>query len=303
MTRRKTWSVAGAFFSVFWLMASVGEAAIKSVACPLETIQNKLRTLKPGDTLLVSGDCDENVTIAEEMQNIILDGQGIATIDGPDANASTIAVRGRGITIRGFSSISGGQDAIRVDRGGTATIDGNTIEDSGRSGILLTENASARIVNNTIEGHPGHGISVTQGSSAHVGFLTIDTPAGPNTIQNNGAAGVFVGNSSNAFIVGNLIQGNTVDGITVQQVSQAQISGNTIDDNGQFGVFARENSGVNLGDSPTPFFDVPNQTTPGHENGQFGVRCRTGGYATGDLGTLDGLSGDKSIAADCIDDL
>jgi len=286
-----------------WLLPAVGEAVIKTVSCPLETIQGKLKTLKPGDTLLVSGICNENVIITEDLQNVILDGQGIATVGGPDATASTIAVRGRGITIRKFFSITGGQDAIRVDRGGTATIADNTIQNSGRNGILATENASARIVNNMIQNNPAHGISVSQNSSVHVGFLTIDTPAGPNTIQTNGAVGVFVGNSSSASIVNNIIRDNFVDGIRVQQVSHAQISGNTIDANGQSGVVVLEYSGVNLGSSPTPLFDVPNATTIGDVNGHFGVHCRTGGYAKGDLGTLNGGFGDKDIETTCIDGL
>lgn len=303
MTRTKRGIVVSVLGFALSLLPAVGEAAIKTVTCPLETIQGKLKTLKPGDTLLVNGICNENVIITEEVQNIILDGQGIATVGGPDATASTIAVRGRGITIRKFFSITSGQDAIRVDRGGTATIDNNTIQNSGRNGILVTENASARIVNNMIQNNPAHGISVSQNSSVHVGFLTIDTPAAPNTIQTNGAVGVFVGNSSNAFIVNNLIKGNAVDGIRVQQVSNARISGNTIDDNGLSGVVVLEYSGVNLGDGVAPFFDVPNDTTPGEENGDFGVHCRTGGYAKGHLGTLNGDLGDKDIETTCIDGL
>ena len=301
MARSKTWIVVSALSSIFWLLASVGEAAIKSVTCPLQALQARLRTLKPGDTLLVNGICNENVIITEDLQHIILNGQGVATVGGPDAGAPTITVRGRGITIRGFFSITGGQDAIRIERGGTATIADNTIQNSGRNGILVIENASARIVNNMIQNNPAHGISVSRSSSVHVGFLTIDTPAGPNTIQTNGGVGVFVGNSSSAHIVSNVIQGNTVDGIRVQQLSHAQISGNTIDNNGESGVVVLEYSGVNLGSSPSPFFDVPNDTTPGSENGDFGVHCRTGGYAKGDQGTLTGDSGDKDIAATCID--
>jgi len=127
-----------------------------------------------------------------------------------------------------------------------------------------------------------------------------DPPGFP--LQNNGGVGVFVGNSSSAFIVSNIIRGNAFDGIRVQQVSHAQISDNTIDDNGESGVLVLEYSGVNLGSSPTPFFDVPNNTTLGQENTDFGVRCRTGGYAKGNLGTLTG-SFDTDIAPTCIDDI
>ena len=40
------------------------------------------RQVKPGDTLLVSGTCNENIDLGEEVHGITLDGQGTATING-----------------------------------------------------------------------------------------------------------------------------------------------------------------------------------------------------------------------------
>ncbi|MBI2987513.1 MAG: right-handed parallel beta-helix repeat-containing protein, partial [Deltaproteobacteria bacterium] len=101
------------------------------------------------DILLVSGTCNENIVIRDDVLRIPLDGQGTATISGPDATLDTIDVRGRGITIRGFN-VTGGRDGIRIFRGGTAAnIDGNSIQSTGRNGISVSRNSSASITNNT----------------------------------------------------------------------------------------------------------------------------------------------------------
>ena len=46
---------------------------------PEKTIGQAIKRLKPGDTLLVSGTCNENVDIGEEVHRITLDGQGTAS--------------------------------------------------------------------------------------------------------------------------------------------------------------------------------------------------------------------------------
>src|SRR5438045_236238 len=66
------------------------------------TIGGAIKTLRPGDTLLVSGACNEDVDIGPEVHGITLDGQGTATING-DSSATAVNVRGTGITIRGFT--------------------------------------------------------------------------------------------------------------------------------------------------------------------------------------------------------
>ncbi len=60
------------------LIVATGDAA--SLTCGGQTISAALRTLPPGDTLFVSGTCTENLVIAEQVVNVILDGQGTATI-------------------------------------------------------------------------------------------------------------------------------------------------------------------------------------------------------------------------------
>lgn len=304
--------ILGAFF---WLLPSIGEAATRTVDCsvPGKTLQGAINKLKPGNTLQVinGSTCSENVVIREDKERITVDGLGTATVNGPDTTSSVINVRGRAVTIKGFT-ITGGETGILVNRGGTTTIDGNTIQNVGGTGISVTQHSFARIINNTIQNNSnGNGISVSETSSARIGFLSSDdTTAQPNTIQNN-RDGIRVTRSSNARIVGNTIKNNTDDGVDVERVSHADISKNTIDNNGGDGIELSENSGVNLGtDSGTGIFNAPNDTTVGQENGGFGIRCFTNSYANGRLGTLNGDSGAKGGNADgtafsssCVDSL
>ena len=293
--------------SFLWLLPSVGKAATIAVDCSLPgtPLQDAIDIAASGDTLNVSGTCNENVSISEEKEIITLDGgggplgvPGGAIIDGPIL-AATVSVRGRGVTIKGFT-ITGGSNGIQIRDDATALIDSNVIFNTGRRGILLNRHSFARIVNNLIENNPEGGIIVTETSSARIGIVsTRDTIASPNTIQNNGLAGIFDGirvqRSSHARIVGNDISGNTGDGIEVRKVSHAGISDNDISDNGGDGIKVRENSGVNLGtNTGSGIFNLPNDSTV--LNGGFGIRCLSNSYADGRLGTLDGTSGAESFS-------
>ncbi len=105
----------------------------------------------PGDTVLVSGTCNEHVVIPFEVVRVTLDGQGKTTINGPTASKPCILVNGRGITIKGFT-ITGGRGGIWVFGGGQAAIiDGNTIQSGEVNGVLVHRSSFAVIVNNTIQ--------------------------------------------------------------------------------------------------------------------------------------------------------
>jgi hypothetical protein len=99
-TKRKIRLLLFATLGTFLMAAASGAETFQFVCGQQRTITEALRRLPPGDTLSVSGACNENVLIPEQVANITLDGQGTATINGPDASSSTILVRGQGITIR-----------------------------------------------------------------------------------------------------------------------------------------------------------------------------------------------------------
>ncbi len=74
---------------------------------------------------------------------------------------------------------------------------------------------------------------------------------------------------------------------------------NTINANGGDAITVGYNSGVNLISEPRR--DGPNLTTPGQPNGGAGIRCATGGYVEGPVGTLAGARGLKSFDSGCVD--
>jgi parallel beta-helix repeat protein len=125
---------------------------------------------------------------------------------------------------------------------------------------------------------------------------------GPNTIQNNGRNGIRVIGSSSAVIIDNTISNNPKAGVQVLWASHALIASNTINGNGENGISVGENSGVNLGeDTGTELDESPNSTTA--NNTGFGINCFINSYANGRLGTLNGASGAKSFAGNCVDSL
>jgi parallel beta-helix repeat protein len=265
-------------------------------------LQRAIDRAHSGDTIHVSGTCDENLSIAEGKNRITLNGGGHATNHGPDQAVSSISVRGMGVTITGLT-VSGGRDAIDVGRNGTAVVDGNTLTGSRRFGILVHGSGAATIVNNTIENNPSNGINVTTGAFAFVGVRSgEDVVASPNIVRFNGGHGVTVAFSASARIVGNTIGNNTRNGINVERASYANAASNSIDANGQNGIFVTENSAVNLGsDTGAGIYDAPNQTVA--NNALRGIACRVGGAANGRLGTLNGNGGATDFGGSCVNSL
>ena len=284
--------------------ANEGPDVTRAVDCDAgQTIQEAVNNSNPGDTVLVSGACVENVTVGAGRRSVVIDGQGTATVNGPDSTAHTFTIAGQNITIRRFSSISGGEDGVHIRREGEATVLGNTIENTGRLGIAVVQGSAARIVNNIVQDNPSHGILVEENGSARIGFLSFDdTSPRPNAIRNNGQDGVNVNRSSSAIILSNTIKGNRRHGIGIFRASHADAGDNTIESNGSHpappvttdGIRVEENSGVNLGsDTGTRITDLPNSTSVNNTN--LGIRGLLNSYADGRLGTLNGASGAKSF--------
>ncbi len=304
-----------------WIFSSLGEAATTQVDCSSASLQAAVKKARPGDTLLVSGTCNENLVIYEQVARITLDGQGKAAINALDESRATIRVMGRGITIKGFT-VTGGRTGIVVLWGGQAVIDGNTVQQSGGiwvrygssaaitnntvqnsrlHGIALVDNAFARILNNTVKNSRLQGILVVQSSSAWIGATDIrDKTPSPNIIENN-RRGIVVGRSSAARIVGNTIRNNKSDGIFVLRASAVHISSNTIDANGGDGISVLYNSHVGMRAGRGKIFRAPTSTTS--NNSGFGIRCTSNSDVGGSLGSLIGNKGKKNFAPSCVDGL
>jgi parallel beta-helix repeat protein len=264
------------------------------------TIASVYATIKPGDTVLVSGLCKEQVNIPPEVTRVTFDGQKKTTIQHPggqQASPHAFYNRGKEVTIKNFT-VTGGQDGIHLSGPASAMIDGNIVTKNSGRGIHIDKGSIARILNTTVEQSGGIGIDVTGASYAYIGVFIPRVPAlAPNTIRNNGGPGINIERTSGAWIVGNTISGNKDSGITVHRNAQADVIANTINGNGGDAITVTYNSGVNFDSEPRK--DGPNKTT--QNNAGAGIRCAIGGYVDGPLGTLAGAKGAKDIDKSCVD--
>ena len=288
--------LAGLCFS-----ALLANAATVSVDCEAgNTVMAALGNVKPGDTVLVSGTCNEQVSFAPEMVRFTLDGQKKTTIQHPGKSAPsphTVFIRGKDIMVKGITVV-GGLDGIHLSGPASAELDGNVVVKAARAGIHIDKGSVVRVLNSTVQESGAMGIDITGASYAYIGVRIPRLPAlSPNTIRNNAGPGVNIERSSGAWIVGNTISNNKGSGIFIHRSSQADVMANVINANGGDAITASYSGGVNLKSEPRS--DGPNQTT--QDNGSAGIRCTVGGYVDGPLGTLAGKRGAKAIDSGCVD--
>ncbi len=300
-TTIRTRTGRAAVLAGFCFSALLANAATVSVDCDAgNTVMATLGNVKPGDTVLVSGTCNEQVSFAPEMVRITLDGQKKTTIQHPGKGAPsphTVFIQGKWITIKGITVV-GGLDGIHLAGPASAELDGNVVVKAARAGIHIDKGSIARILNNTVQESGTYGIDITGVSLAYIGVRIPRLPAlSPNTIRNNGGPGINIERSSSAWIVGNTINNNKGSGIVVHRNSQADVMANVINSNGGDAITASFNAGVNLRSEPRR--DGPNQTA--QENGGAGIRCTVGGYVDGPLGTLGGKQGANVFESGCVD--
>lgn len=263
MKHARTRTIRSIFLVAFclWLLPSMAVAETKKRTCgsnPGHTLQHFLDELNPGDTLIVSGTCNENVVIGDGRHSLAIDGQGTATINGSgNSTLPTLRIRGRNITVKGFTII-GGRFGVQFLRGGTGTVDTNRISRATTHGVHLGDNSFARIVDSTIEQSGVHGICVCEHSSAEIGFRgDFATQASPNFVRDNGGFGILVNDTSYAEMESNIVNNNGSAGIGVNENSSARIgfqagpegtfaSANTIESNGNRGIFVARSSSARI---------------------------------------------------------
>jgi Periplasmic copper-binding protein (NosD) len=285
----------------FCISAAAAAAATVSVDCDAgNTVMAALAGVKPGDTVLVSGTCNEQVSFAPELVRITLDGQKKTTIRHPGKSAPsphTVFIRGKDITVKGLT-VTGGLDGIHLSGPASAELEGNVVVKAARAGIHIDKGSVVRILSNTLQENGAYGIDIAGVSLAYIGVRIPRIAAlSPNTIRNNGGPGVNIERSSTAWIVGNTISNNKGSGIVAHRNAQADVIANEINANGGDAITASYNSGINLRSEPRS--DGPNRTA--QSNGGAAIKCMIGGYVDGPLGTLAGTRGAKDFDNTCID--
>jgi parallel beta-helix repeat protein len=288
-----------ALFLIF--LAPPASAATVTVNCPGETIQAAVDAAGPGDTINVTGTCNENVLLPNDKVKVFLQGGGTAVIAGADSSLPVIDIRGKAILVQGFT-IKGGRDGIEVHRSANAVINSNVIQNMA-AGIVVYEVAFTVITNNMIQNNSQVGVLLHGSASANIGVNSAtDSVASPNTIRNNGD-GILLSGAAQANIIGNTIRNNSNNGITLNRGAQANIAKNTINANAGQGILAFQGAGANLGGASEnsfggllPLLKSANSTTS--NNGHFGIACGVGAYIAGNLGSLNGNSGDVGFSFD-----
>jgi Right handed beta helix region len=265
------------------------------VDCSLMSLEAAINAAQSGDTILVTGTCRENVLVRNDRVRVFLNGGGTAIISGSDPTRPTLDVRGKAISIQGFT-ITGGSSGIEVQRGANAVIDNNIIDSVGGPGVVVNQLAFAVMTHNTIRNNQGDGIVVKEGAAARIGFNSGNEllPSG-NTIQMNSGNGITVASSSSARMTGNAINSNGDHGVEVMSGAQADISNNSINSNGGDGIFVTQDSAAQLGEDPGLFAAA----NSGTGNGGFGINCDFGGALEGLIGSLTGNTGATSLDASC----
>ena len=270
-----------------------------------DTITGSLKFVDPGDTVAITGTCNENLLLNSptgQFNGVTLDGQGTATIAGPDSTLNVVEITGVSrLTIRGLT-ITGGFDGLSINTGSQIGIDSVVVQNTGRNGIHFQRGTTMGfVVNSTIQNNPGHGIVINENSYVRVGFTdgvgASQGDTGPCVIQRNGGHGIRVQRTASARIYTNRISNNANNGVNIESDSYAEIAANAIDGNGKNGVAVTENSTLHLGNSNgNKNEDRPNTTTT--PNAQFGLSASWGSYVQGRLGTLTGASGASNLSHD-----
>ena len=181
---------------------SLEGGATHAVNCSTGTIAAAIAAAQPGDTIAITGTCNEAVVVNKD--GITLDGGGTAIIDGSGsasinggnaADGAVIGVNGqRNVVIRGLT-VRNGRRGIAADRGAAVWLEDVTARSNG-TGIVIAGNSFATFAgeirgnDNDVEG----GIELRQ-STAWADDATL--------IQANGnnEGGIAIHRGSQMFLV------------------------------------------------------------------------------------------------------
>lgn len=231
-----------------------------TVNCPGQTIGDALASAPAGAplTIAVSGTCTENVVVMRDDVAILGAGAG-ATVVAADASRPAILLDGaRRVTLDKVST-SGGASGVVGIRGAVFTVSNANVSGATGHGVVVADNSVLAVLDSTVENNTGYGMVAARASHLRVGQDLSGTLVGrPVTVQNNGAGGIQIADSSTGIVIATTVQNhpngngigvsgssaarigavtglvapNTItgnrNGVAVYQASQAFIQGNTI---------------------------------------------------------------------------
>ena len=185
-----------------------GGGATHNVDCTAgETIQSKVDAAQPGDTIMISGTCNEAVVVNKD--GITLDGGGSAVVDAMDFDAPTISINGyQNVTIKGL-----------------------TVQ-NGLSGVRLAESAVAWLEDVTAIGNRfKSGYESGNGIVAYTSSTVLLT--GAVVANDNAAHGIAAGSASTVGVLGNyVVEGNRLPIVSVTASGNGgrgiEIQGNSV---------------------------------------------------------------------------
>ena len=215
-----------------------------TVDCASATIAAVMDQAQPGDTIMITGTCEEAVVVDKDGITLVGDGQDSTVIDGMDADASAIAVLGhQNVTIKDLT-VQNGLVGIHLGRGAAAWLENVTAKDSrskdGHSsgfGILVANSSDAVLTGSVVvSNNAGNGIQVWNGSSVAIaGNYVVEGSTLPRArleTSGNGGSGMEVGLGSALHVAS--AQGdyttvrandNRSSGIVITGSSSAQFGG------------------------------------------------------------------------------
>ena len=219
-----------------------GGGTMHTVDCSSGTIAAAMEQAQPGDTIMISGTCEESVVV--DKDGITLDGGGSAVIDGMNDDTVGILIRGQqGVTVKGLT-VQNGLNGIKIVESGAARLQDVTVQNSremtghdSAHGIVVAGSASAVLMGRiAANNNDGIGIGVWNSSSVFVfGNIVVDGiefPRASLEANNNGAQGIEIGRGSSLHAASGsstpaMIQANNngLNGINVVQSGSAQFGG------------------------------------------------------------------------------
>jgi PHD/YefM family antitoxin component YafN of YafNO toxin-antitoxin module len=215
----------GARVFAFLLLAAIGatsqcaQASHLTVNCDKkDTIHETLKFLaitnpQGPNTVVVSGNCKENVSIQSMDRLILITKKGATIADRSNGASAVVDIEdSRGVTLQGFT----------INGGGT--------------GVTCGASSICYLTSNTVQDVLGQGVSVFGGSHAH-----LDS----NVIQNNSFRGATVSDGSQMFSSNDIFQGNGAQGVAVTFHAYFEASNSSFLNNA-VGVEASVNSTARL---------------------------------------------------------